>query len=102
MGIPCARQEDIVMGTWYHPVHRVPVPYIGVIIGGANITKINNLNAAQETNVVIGFCGHIGIVVTSSVITNIENLGAARQFDLVMGECLVANIMTASENVFTT
>jgi uncharacterized Zn-binding protein involved in type VI secretion len=102
MGLSCARQDDIVFGICYHPSHSSPIQYVGVIIGGAAITKINNLNAAQESNIVIGFCGHNATIVTSSSTTKIEGLGAAREFDLVVGECIVANIMTGSGNVFTT
>jgi len=98
MGQPCAHQEDIVMGICYN--HGSPETYIGVILGGANNTKVNGLNMAQESNVVVGFCGHIGIIVTSSNIVNAESLGVARQFDVVTGEGVVSNIMSGSNNVF--
>jgi hypothetical protein len=100
MGLNLARQEDIVLGICFHPAHSSPVPYVGVIAGGANITYVNNVKVAQLSNVVIGFCGHVGTIVTSSNIVDVENLGAARMFDLVSGEVVMANIMTGSENVY--
>ena len=101
MGLPCARREDIVMGICYHPSHGTPIPYIGVIVGGAGRSNINNRAIAQESNVVVGFCGHVGTIVTYSTLSNVENLGMARMFDLVVGEGVVANIMTASEDTNT-
>jgi len=101
MGLPCARQEDIVMGICYHPSHEKPVPFVGIIMGGASISKLNNKNIAQESNVVMGFCGHTGTIVTSSSLTSIENLGMARQFDLVIGEDVIANIYMSSSDVQT-
>ena len=113
MGLPCTHQEDIVMGICYNhqgstseftfsleSTEVQPETFIGLILGGAERTKINGLNMAQESNVVIGFCGHIGLIVTSSNIVKTENLGSARQFDVVIGEGVVANIMSGSENIF--
>lgn len=100
MGLNLARQEDIVLGICFNPLHITPTPYVGVISGGANITYANNRKIAQISNVVIGFCGHVGTIVTSSNMINVENLGAARIFDLVSGEVVMANIMTGSENVY--
>jgi hypothetical protein len=101
MGLPCARQEDIVMGMCYHESHKTPIQFIGIIMGGASISKLNNKGIAQESNIVIGSCGHIGTIVTSSSLTSVENLGMARQFDLVTGENIVANIITSSGDVQT-
>ena len=52
MGLPCARQEDTVLGTCYNNEHITPYSFVGTIIGGAAKSKINNLNIAQETNMV--------------------------------------------------
>lgn len=101
MGLPCARREDIVMGICYHPSHETPIPYIGVIIGGADKSYINNQAIAQESNIIVGFCGHIGTIVTHSTLSKTENLGMARMFDLIVGEGCVVNIITASENTNT-
>ena len=95
--LSCARQEDIVLGICYE--HRIQ--FIGLIMGGASISQINNRNMAQMSNIVIGFCGHVGTVVTSSNITSIEDLGSARQFDMVIGEGVIANIMSGSGNTYT-
>lgn len=123
MGLPCARQEDIVMGICYnHQGTKIipatydengeeltpkkteyftqPETYIGLILDGAERTRINGLNMAQESNIVIGFCGHTGIIVTASNIVKAEGLGVARQFDTVTGDGVIANIMSGSENVF--
>jgi hypothetical protein len=51
-GLPCARQEDIVIGTCYHPSHSVR-QFVGIIIGSAERTYVDKLGAALETNVVI-------------------------------------------------
>jgi hypothetical protein len=119
----CTHQEDVVMGICYNhqgttitpatqdengtiltpektEYFTQPETFIGLILGGAERTKINGLNMAQESNVVIGFCGHVGIIGTSSNIVKAEGLGVARQFDAVIGEGVIANIMSGSENIF--
>lgn len=119
----CAHQEDIVMGVCYNHQGEIITPatydengveltpekieyfmqpetYIGVILGGAGRTKVNGLNMAQESNVVVGFCGHIGTIVSASNTVKAEGLGIARQLDAITGEGVMANIMTGSNNVF--
>jgi len=93
MGEKFARIDDPTDGVCYHPVHLVPFPTGGKIVGGASKTIIEGKPPARLGDAVLSNCGHYGYIISATGNIHVEGIRTAVVGDAVGNGDYVATII---------
>ncbi len=93
MGEKIARIDDPTDGVCYHPIHDVPLPIGGKIVGGASNTIVEGKPPSRLGDAVLSNCGHYGYIISATGNIFVEGIRTAVVGDTIGNGHYIATII---------